>query len=493
MTFLYTNLIFFSIAVVIFAIYAFNSFRGITSAKSFFYQEDLRANTISLTATNITLGTGLAYLIQGGSQSGILMLLVPVMVWLGYFLLANFIARFVANDVLKGANYVHAINNQISLATNTPSHFNTFTSISLIIIFTLILPFEIFASSKIMAPLLIQGNGIMPQVLLSLVIFFIALAYVLLGGVKAVLATDKIQLGAILLFILALLYVLFTKFNNQGYNLSTIIKPTLKFDTNIVLGVIAACISALSTQFYSLLNWGYISQMEKVNSCIMLKRVGLASAIIFTLIISLGVFYPQEGSDVISDIVPLILQGDTESVLFTWIISCLAILGMTSIVFSTIDSLIIKIVMFYYHNIAKRDSKDDKNSPEEIQFIRYIVFLSFGSVFLILGYFNFIQPNIFYLLLAIVAGINVFAPMLATAGYLSHHNTLAVLKNTIISGYVFLFLLASVTSIYFFFFNQSNLGWVGTVSFVVSLLYSMGIILFSKKSPKDKKTTIELR
>lgn len=488
MTLIYFNLFLFVAAIVVFALYAFKSYQVIDSPKSFFYKKGLPANVISLTAANITLGTGLAYVIQGGQQNGILMLLVPLMVGLGYYLLAQFITRYVASDVLEGANFIYAINDKISNQTGSPSHFSILVSISLIATYTLILPFEIFASSKIITPFLVQGGGVVPQVILSLIIFFVALGYVLFGGIRAVFATDRLQLIAIILFLFALAYIAFSGLISSSPTPVSVFENALKFDTHIIFAVIAACIAAVSTQFYSLLNWGYISHMEKKNRGLLLKRVGVFATLLLILMTSFGVFYSaKEGTDIITDLMSLFTQGSIASGKFIWIIAGLSILGMTSIVFSTIDSLIIKVIMFFYQNIAKRDSRSSKKNPAELKLIRRIVFFTFGAIFLILGYLNFIQPNVFYLLLAIVAGVNIFAPMLATAGYLSYKGTLSVFSPSVVWGYFILFIIVGVISISIFLSKPMLLGWVGTFAFVASSLYSGLVIMAASKHRLMKK------
>lgn len=489
MTIIWLNLLLFVGAIIVFALYTVTSYRGVDSPKSFFYKKDLPANVISLTSANVTLGTGLAYLVQGGQQNGILMLLIPVMVWLGYYLLAEFIERFVASDVLEGANYFYAINDAIRRQTGSPSPFNTLVSISLIAIFVLILPFEIFASSRIITPLLVQGGGVAPQIILSLTIFAAALVYVSFGGIKAVLATDKLQFMAIISFLVVLTYIAFIGLSDSDLTSTQIFEHTLKFNTNVIMAVIAACISAISTQFYSLMNWGYVSHMESRDRSLMLKRVGIYSALILTVIVSLGVFYPsKEGSDVISGLMSLFVQKSGGSGNFILIIGGLSILGMISIVFSTVDSLIIKIAMFYYQNIAKRDSRNSERNPAELRLIRRIILSAFGIIFLALGYFNFMQPNVFYLLLAIVAGINIFAPMLATAGYLSHRRALSIFTPFVVWGYFSLFMITGAISIYLFFINPALLGWAGTTSFIVSSLFSLWILFSARNLKSDIKS-----
>ncbi len=475
------NIFIFIVTVIVFGLYAIPAARSITSPKSFFHRQELPANIISLTAANVTLGTGLAYLLLGGQQNGILMLFIPAMVWLGYYLLAHFTSRYVASDVLAGTNFIAGINERIAVTTGAPSPFGLIVTVSLIVVYTLILPYEIFASSKIIAPLLFTQAGTTPAIVLSSIIFLAALFYVLFGGISAVFATDKLQLGAILLFIPALAFMVFG-YPIKGREPLLTLESVLKLDTTIIFNVIAASVAAVSTQFYSLLNWGYISHMEAAHRERLLKWVGGVAALLLTVIVSIGVFYPvKEGGDVVTDLMAFYARIGSQSGVLIWVLSGISVLGMTSIVFSTVDSLIIKIIMFYYDNVAKRRSMSDETNPRELKSIRGLVFISFFLIFLILGYFNFIQPNLFYLLLAIVGGVTVFGPMLATVGYLSSKgDALKIFSSGVVWSYFGLFLLAGVVSITAFLLKPAMLGWIGTLTFLTSGLYSLFLIIRSR-------------
>lgn len=476
------NLYIFIAAIIIFGIYATFAAKQVTSPKSFFYKEKLSANIISLTAANITLGTGLVYILSGTQQNGFLMIMVPVMVWLGYYLLAKYTSKYVASDDIKGKNFIYNINEQITNRTGTSSLFCLLVSISLIIVYTIVLPFEIFASSKLIAPLIFTQSGDTPVMLLSGIIFLATLLYVLFGGIGAVFATDKLQLGAILIFLPTLAFLIFSSAVKNDISIPAF-NSVLKLDTIIIFNIIAASLAALSTQFYSLLNWGYISHVKAANRERLLKRVGVFAGILLAIVVVIGVFYPvKEGEDIVTNLMTTYAKIGNQSGIIIWILSGISLLGMISIVFSTVDSLIIKITMFYYDNILKRNSRSEETNPKELRAIRLIVFLCFLFIFILLGYFNFIQPNIFYLLLAIAAGVTAFAPMLATAGYLSYKgNSLKIFSNKVVLSYFILFLLAGIVGITAFLLNPAILGWIGTFTFIISCLFSLFLIIRSRK------------
>lgn len=475
------NFFLFIFTVIVFGLYALPAARHISSPKSFFHRHELPANIISLTAANVTLGTGLAYLLIGGQQNGILMFLIPVMVWLGYYLLAEFTSRYLAGNIRESNNFIADMSELIVIKTGAPSPFGLLTTASLIVVFALVLPFEIFASSKIIAPLLFAQGGNINAVVLSVIIFIAALLYVMFGGITAVFATDKLQLGAILVFIPSLAFVVFGSSPNHGEPIVSI-SSALKLDTTVILTVIAASLAAISTQFYSLLNWGYISHMEGIQRARLLKWVGVFAGVLLAVIVSIGVFYPiKAGGDIVGDLMDLYSRLGTQSGIIIWVLSGVSVIGMTSIVFSTVDSLMIKIIMFYYDNLAKKHSGSEETDPKELKSIRVAVFIAFVFVFVVLGYFNNSQPNLFFLLLAIVGGITVFGPMLATVGYLSSKgDKIKIFTRAVVWAYFGLFILAGLVSMSAFILNPAILGWIGTFAFTVSALFSAALIIRSR-------------
>jgi len=473
------------LGVIVFAISAIKAGKNVHSPKAFFYKMELPANVISLTAANITLGTGVAYLIQGGQQNGLLMFLIPVMVCVGYFLLAGFVARYIGNDVEAGRNVLAVINERISQLTDRNSRFGLLVTLSLVVVYTVILPYEIFASSKIIAPFIFTEPSTSAQVALSFALFLAALLYVIVGGVAAVFATDKIQLVAITCFLAVLCYLVYgLPLESEETGISLSLK--LSLNATVILNVVAASIAAISTQFYSLLNWGYVSHINSKERSPMLKAVGMFSALLFCVIVSLGVFYPStEGNGTLTAIMGYYANILQEKGVVVPVISGIFVFGMISIVFSTSDSLMIKVIAFFYDNVLKKCSYSEQQNSEELKTIRLLTLGYFLIIFIILCYFNFAQPNLFYLLLAIVAGVNVFAPMIAAAAYLRcRGSALAVFSPPVIWAYFCGFGLVGVIAVTIFLRKPSLLGWVGALAFLVSVVFSGFLVVLAQRRMK---------
>ena len=476
------NTVVFAVALIIFFTIAVRASRHVISPKSFFHNESITPNIISLTVANITLGTGVAYILVGAQNNGLLMLLVAVMPLIGYYLLASFLKKL-NPAVLAKKNFFTGIDNLIYEQTHSSSHFGSSVIVSLIFIYVLALSFEIFASSKIIAPLLFVDAGLSQQILLSIIVFIIALLYTILGGINAVFRTDKVQLGAILVFVPMLFYVAVIYPLREGSSLPTI-DTILKLDKTVIFAIATASIMAIATQFFSLMNWGYISTVRSGNRERLLKKVALFSFLVILVITITGVLHPSTaGSDALTDLMSSYSRiGGVQCGLWAYILLGFSVLGMCSIIFSTVDSLMIKIIMFFYDNVAKRDSKKEDIDPIEVKRIRTIVFICFLIVFLVLAYMNYTQPNIFYLLLTLAGGAVVFAPMVVTAGYLSTNgNAIKAFNNKVVLGYIALFIVTFMVSVLALNLKPHIVGYIGFFAFLTSSFGSIIIILTSKQ------------
>lgn len=123
MTPLDLNIYLFGSAVIAFALIGFSAVRRQRSVKDYFHDENLFKNVVSLSATDITLGTGLVYLVTGAQHNGLLMLIMPFMLWLGYYLQGEFIEKATSISMRTGKNLISSIDQQIVDLTSKKSPF----------------------------------------------------------------------------------------------------------------------------------------------------------------------------------------------------------------------------------------------------------------------------------------------------------------------------------------------------------------------------------
>ncbi len=483
------NLILFGIVVVVFAIFGFSASRKQSSAKDYFHNENLFKNVVSLTATNITLGTGLVYLVTGAQHNGLLMMLIPIMVWLGYFLLALFLEKVTNVTIRTGKNFLASINEQISKMTVNRTPFSSIVSGSLVITFVLLLAFEIFASSKVISPFLFKSLSVRAEILLSIIIFCITILYTLLGGINAVFKVDILQVPLICLFLPVFIITTVPKFTNPEFILERI-SSTLKFDGHVLAAIAIASVNAVATQFYSILNWGAVSNVKLSNQQRLLKWVGASTAVILAVFVLAGLLHPvKPGDQVWLDMTNSYSSLASQTNLTAYLFSGILLLGMASILLTTTDAVVITAIMFWYDNVLKRDSKNTQNDLNELKKIRIVGAVIFILCFAILIIINYLQPDPFYLLLSMAGGIAVFAPMIVTTGYLSSRgNALRIFKPVVIYIYFILFLLTGVVNILMLLFGSQMVGYVGVVAFFIALIYSVSLILWSKSNGSRSKS-----
>lgn len=472
------NLYLFGIVVIAFAAVGFSTSRKHSSVKDYFHDENLLKNVVSLTATNITLGTGLVYIVTGAQHNGLLMLLIPVMVWFGYYLQSIFLEKTTNVTVRTGKNFIASIDEQISLMTGVRSSFAHIVSGSLVIVFVLVLGFEIFASSKVIAPFLFKIPDVRAEIWLSVIIFSITILYTLLGGINAVFKVDFLQVPLILLFLPVFIITTIPELTNPGLLIERF-GATIKLEGTILAAIAIAAINAITTQFYSLLNWGAVSHVELSNQKRLLRWVGVATAMILTVFVLVGLLHPiGPGEQVWQDITNTYSLLASQSDLRAYIFSGILLLGMASILLTTTDAVVITAIMFWYDNIAKGDSKSSKNDPGELKKIRIIGTVTFILCFGVLMTLNYFQPDPFYLLLSMAGGVVVFAPMIGTAGFLSSKgNSLRIFTPSVIYTYFGLFLIAGGLNVLMLIYNSPLVAYVGVSAFFLSLLYSLILLL----------------
>jgi len=104
----------------------------------------------------------------------------------------------------------------------------------------------------------------------------------------------------------------------------------------------------------------------------------------------------------------------------------------------------------------------------------------FGIGYLILSLFNYLRPDIFYLLLSIGSGIDIFSPLVVLAGVLSRYPSgLTVLTDRAMTVYAVMFILAVGSNIYLTSVAPNIVPFVGLSFFVASALISVFLYLRS--------------
>jgi Na+/proline symporter len=484
MTPIHVNLVLFLLAVLAFAWIGFSSSRKARGVGDYFHNDDLHKNIVSLTATNISLGTGLVYLVSGAQQNGLLMVLPVLCIGVAYWLLSLFLSRISDVSIRSGKNFLASLDSEITKATGRPSWFATTVSLSLVIVFVLLLAFEIFASAKVISPLLFATSNTSAEITISIMIFSITAMYAVLGGVKAIFGVDIIQVPLICLFLPVFVFTGVGHLNQPG-ELVTQLGSTFKTNTNVIIGVTIACINAIATQFYSILNWGAVSNVEMSKQKKLLTRVGWATSSILLLFVLVGLLHPggwQSLGQYYSTLA-------TETTLMAFAVSGILVLGMSSILLTTTDAVVVNCILFFYDNLARGDSKATNQDPSQLRKIRWIGLATFSLCFSVLLVINYYQPDPFYLLLSMAGGITVFAPMIALAGFFAGRpEALRLFSNKVVGTFVGIFLASAIADVLLLSQKSPLVTYVGVSAFALSLLLCCALVVRARSA--SKKNTL---
>lgn len=185
----------------------------------------------------------------------------------------------------------------------------------------------------------------------------------------------------------------------------------------------------------------------------------------------MGVVYPSQAPD--SNFISR-LTNSTSSTNIA--LQTLVIFGFLSMTFSTIDAVIMTVTLFYNDNIENKDSTDKQVNPSSVNKVRIKTILFISITMLFLGFFNYNQPNLYYLLLGIAGPIAVFTPLIYLSGKLSREDKLAKLSNARTWVFFILFIISHL--IYFAgiaFKEQVVTSYTSITAFIISGLFAIYI------------------
>ena len=225
-------LITFSLTLILFALVVMRVRKLIRSPSDFFHSSAERPNLASLVAANITIGTGVSYLLLGGSQNGLLMLLVPLGVLVGYFSLEWFATHKVSSAIHASGNFFTGARELIDRARpGQSSYFGWLVLVPLLVCFLLLFAYELFVSSQLIAGLIFSPVSMRHEVVIVTALFSASLFYTSLGGVVSVFRTDFLQLLGILVFLVTLILGAFSL--RSPLPIDTWIRADLQISENI--------------------------------------------------------------------------------------------------------------------------------------------------------------------------------------------------------------------------------------------------------------------
>jgi hypothetical protein len=448
--------------------------------EDFFHFKGERRNFIKLLVATTSVGAGLSYALAAGGRNGLLMLAGPIALCVGFYLLSLF-NRFVVHPrVTRHPNLLLGFEREIAHDREARSAFGPIVALPLVAAFLLIFAFELFVSAQVLAAFIMPDRGAGAEIVISTILFAASLGYCLVGGAQAIARNEHAQLAGILVLLATLVVAAFL--GGGATDQTPEPRQLLKTDGHVLAAIGLAIVSAISTQFYSLLNMHAMSNLdddaEKVS---MLRKVGIGAALLFVVMVTLGAAVPMDWSGGLGTALGGLLKPFHAIPVLAPVAAAIIVFGLTSLLISTIDALMITLTMFVTENLIRRRApQGEVNGGMPFGGPRVTLALLFGVGYLVLSLFNYLRPDIFYLLLSIGSGIDVFSPLIVLAGILSRYPSgLAVLTDRAMVVYAALFVLAVGSNIYLTSVAPQIVPFVGLTYFGASALFSAVLYLRS--------------
>lgn len=384
---------FFGGCLVFLAISAIAATR-IQSPKDFFQNKSSAKNAISLAIANITLAAGILYPWSLGAQYGITALVMPVSILFGYILLVRMTTLHGA-IILRDYNVFRYLNSSF----NGPPWIGNLPTFSLCLIFIILLALEIFKTSEILVPVFFLEGGVIHKSLISSVIFATTLLYTVWGGIRVVFRTDIIQ--SIIVLALIIVIIIMAPTSSQ-----VIDRNPVQWGHQEYLILFVAILSAIATQFYNVLNIATVARVSPEDR----KRTLLWAACLLAAVNAIFIYMGASTSVSPAELLSVSAISLITNTLFATAASAIVAVGLGSIIFATVDSLIIAIANLTYDNVLGLDSQSGEKNLAQVKKIRLYILLAFTFVFVFLLLFYYLTPEVVPALFAITSGGVVYAP-----------------------------------------------------------------------------------
>ncbi len=403
-------------------------------------------------------------------------------VFVGYALLAWFVQRFVPAEWIEQKNVFAAADGAIARATGAKSWFGPTITVWMLVFFILVLAFEAYIAGNVLAPLLAPVAPANFAACVSFVLLGVAMVCAVIGGWKAVLATDKLQIIAVLVVITVLL-IAAVKGGPEG---ATAVRPALDMHGWTTLGLL--CAFAVATQFYSPVNWGIVTNLKRNQVATFLVGGGLASLLLGMLTVGGVIVAVAPGSAPLQTLLDRLHAAWATPDVWGSLAAFVVVIGAVSMILSTADSAILKLVMLAYDNVLGRDSKAVQNDPKELRRIRACVVGAFLVAFVPLAVLWITRPQVIFILVATVTGLNVLAPLTVAVPILNRLGGLHLLRRWVFVAISFIVCSTSVLALYFAVQGANNaVTWTSFGALLASVFFCAGLVAWAAISAKSTR------
>jgi len=463
----------------------------INSIRGFYHIDEVRGGVVTIVAGNLTLGTGLVYMAGLAQKQAAFAILAPIGVYCGYKLL-SWIASIIKLSPDDGVrNILDYVGGK---AGGKIFHF--FVSLIIVLTFIIILPFEIYVSSNLLASLLAPEDSAGMSIVFATVIFVLTLLYSMLGGLRGVVATDYIQIGFIILMLLALFIV--SIFPGLFLNSLEVMPGQTKsigfFPDGepgaILFLVIISFITAVSTQVYNIVNLSVSTSYTGSQQSSLFSKVGLGLSLSLFVFAAVGFSTNALPSSDFGGIDHLLREVGSGDGLTSKAIVFAIVFGMVAVLISSADSFIVSVSQMFYGNLLKKDTYSSEGG-KELWWVRFAWLggVNLVSVIPLLIIFDK-TPDVVGLLLTSISALTVTAPVLLSAVVNKNKFGSTLLENVYITVFVMVFIcivwVAAIADL--LYLSRVNYNYIIFSGVVLSGVFYLieGKILESRVSAADR-------
>jgi len=371
---------------------------------------------VSLTAFNVTLGTGVTYVLAQAQTTGLLLYLTPLGVLIGYIAIAEYyrVVAYRAQASQPNVFYLLGSANRGGSLTVFARVFGLFMAAT----YVLVLAFELRTGTKVILDSLLGSPTNTAFIGFALIVFGTVAAYTAIGGLKAAVDTDVWQIGFIILFLVCLFLLLWDDHGLMAgrswvramdLSASRVSAEPLLAVTSALL----ALVMAVTTQFYSIINVHMGSTFEPQRQASIFRWVGVWSALIYAIVASaaLVVGSPASLGEHVYDFLRIDDPGPMD---YMMVIGLFA--GMLAVLLSTLDNMTISISKIVYENLLGRNSLlEREHAQPHFTMLRVVHFSVAVVVVMLMSWFIIHFENEFSLLLTILFAATVMSPIACTA------------------------------------------------------------------------------
>ncbi|MBO3709058.1 MAG: hypothetical protein J5X22_00595 [Candidatus Accumulibacter sp.] len=348
------------------------------------------------------------------SATGPLVYLTPFALFLGYVGIAFYYRSLAYTATPECPNLYYLLGGQ-SRSPKPLTSFGRWFGIFMAITYVLLLAYELKVGGTIIVNSLLQSPTPEQQLGFGVFIFLTVAIYTSLAGLRAAVDTDVVQFVFILIFVALIPQLL------PASPTVPRIEEHHTVSNESILAAVLAIATAITTQFYSIVNPQVGCSHSSNTQFKIFLGVGVLSGAVYAVVAYIGI---QLGSTAaLEEIIRKYVYSDAPSHAAVFFLFA----GMLAVLMSTLDNVTVSVSQLVYENLFR---KSEDKALQDIRLLRVSYFLTtlvvVAVALTVLTYYK----NIFYLLLTILFAATVLSPIVFTAIFLRASGRETFLSNS---------------------------------------------------------------